>query len=359
MRDRLFGEHALVYGHFNVLEVGASEGRVVVPQPYNEQLLPGNPGWSADGRFCFVWIGTKLQLCAIDVDSSEVRTLTGLRKVRSGWCSSRMEPEPVCHGPGVIHDAEQDRLLFFLEEPCDDAPALPDAWPAPRIRGRLAAVDVTTRSMRMLDGEAWLPDADCWALSLKRQELYLLVNDPTGPTVRVFSIAGKPIRDIPVYGILPGRLVVSPDQRRLLVGADGYAGGWADELEGLPIDGFGLIDLDTGKFVRIAEQGQAPSWSPDGSRIGYLDGCALKIYSVANGAIEVLAWVEARFLGWLSPNFPCGPVWSPDGETLVTNIGWAAGLQVLDVRRRLVMVLDEFEVDWSMSWAPVPHPFSI
>jgi len=106
-----------------------------------------------------------------------------------------------------------------------------------------------------------------------------------------------------------------------------------------------LVELTPGEF-------RTPTWSPDGSRLAYVDasdpaGEFLALYRLDDGSIDVLLQVHGQ----------TAMLWSPDGRTLALAQALGdsphvyAGITLVDVASGTVRTLEDSEVV-SFFWAP-------
>ena len=95
-------------------------------------------------------------------------------------------------------------------------------------------------------------------------------------------------------------------------------------------DGVYVVDAQGGRPVRIAEEGQAPTFSPDGTKVAYFigrnDENQVWIANVdGSDAHEILAH-DAISLG-----APTGMQWSPAGDRLAIGVGASKGSDALAI----------------------------
>jgi WD40 repeat protein len=103
-------------------------------------------------------------------------------------------------------------------------------------------------------------------------------------------------------------LTVAPDGRRLVYPAAkaGVVTLW-------------LHDLRSGETRALpgSEQGAAPFWSPDGSRVGFFAGGQLRMLDLTNGTVSALADAPS----------PRGAAWNPAGDIIFAGLANGALLQ--------------------------------
>jgi Tol biopolymer transport system component len=106
-----------------------------------------------------------------------------------------------------------------------------------------------------------------------------------------------------------------------------------------------LVELTPGEF-------RTPTWSPDGSRLAYVDasdpaGEYLALYRLDDGSIDVMLQVHGQ----------TAMLWSPDGRTLALSQALGdsphvySGITLVDVQSGEVRVVDDSEIV-SFFWAP-------
>lgn len=106
-----------------------------------------------------------------------------------------------------------------------------------------------------------------------------------------------------------------------------------------------LVELVPGEF-------RTPTWSPDGSRLAYVDasdptGEFLSLYRLDDGSIDVLLQVHGQ----------TAMLWSPDGRTLALSQALGdsphvySGITLVDVETGAVRALEDSEIV-SFFWAP-------
>ena len=106
-----------------------------------------------------------------------------------------------------------------------------------------------------------------------------------------------------------------------------------------------IVELTPGEF-------RTPTWSPDGSRLAYIDGSDshgefLAFYRMENGTIDVVQQVQGQTV----------MLWSPDGSTLAVSQALGdsphiySGVTLVDVATGCARVLDDSEIV-SFFWSP-------
>jgi TolB protein len=159
---------------------------------------------------------------------------------------------------------------------------------------------------------AWSPDGKTIAFSrladqsLPIEESTLYLADPDGSHVR-------PLGDVPIRGVSPAW---SPDGRRLAFVSFVDHNGTACPADACPSSGeIYVVNADGTGSARLTTSkadDEHPSWSPDGSRIAFASGFALRSQGHASWLVTVPASGGrptriGRFSGVLDP------VWSPSG----------------------------------------------
>jgi len=156
----------------------------------------------------------------------------------------------------------------------------------------------------------------------------------------------------PIEGIR--RLSLSPNEQTLLVenlkSEDLYGG-----------MGFNLIDIKTFSTIPGPSLGHSASWSPDGRFISYLENGNLWLYDTEKNTSDSVFQRENPYF-MLAYGGQEPPRWSPDGTTLVVNIGgnytvdglFEAPTVLLDFANRIATILPYAE---EICWIPDPHPF--
>ena len=130
-----------------------------------------------------------------------------------------------------------------------------------------------------------------------------------------------------------------------------------------PTDGFintnasiYLIDMETFKIEPLLKNALKPVWSPDGTRIAYLDGVtlSLSIQNLPDGSHQ-----EIISFGPDSESIPGWFSWSPDSKQIAFVQTWSAyansgGIWRADIERESEPIqLTEMEINASnLSWSP-------
>jgi TolB protein len=137
-----------------------------------------------------------------------------------------------------------------------------------------------------------------------------------------------------------GLFVASPDGTAAKRIATAYEAAWSPVDEHLAsVEQKGLwVERGDGTGRRLlARGGYGPSWSPDGSRLAFINA-GLRIISVAGGASKLVPGTTGAG----------GPSWSPDGTQIAYTVD--AGIALLDVstgRIRQVTMLGSGPLRWS------------
>jgi len=140
------------------------------------------------------------------------------------------------------------------------------------------------------------------------------------------STTGVPSSVDTSWSTTPNSMALSPDGRRLAVGAGSTAGGGGDGMN------IWIKQLDAGPFTRLTfgNSDRRPAWSPDGKMVAFLrdSGTTSSVYEhPADGS------GPDRFLARLDRQVQ-EATWSPDGKWLVlrTDNGTRGNADIVGVR---------------------------
>lgn len=163
-----------------------------------------------------------------------------------------------------------------------------------------------------------------------------------GGVVEACTIAGRVVR---AAAVLSGEVTrvgydiacLPPPTGRIAFGrAFGFSGG-----------GLFVINADGTDVGLIANNGGAPSWSPDGSKLAFMqEFSTLAIWEA--GQITPIASLDDCGL----PNTMVGSIaWSPDGNTWLCLVGGRLFTLSVDGAERTQITPDSLTV-WSAAWSP-------
>jgi len=368
-RSEMWPDMALAYngdGQFMVLDGGQRQARLV-----HADGGMSEPAWSADGRTLYAWMGSEGQLTAVDVATGETRSLTSLGKhVWSYEFQEHLDPRPVTCSRGVVEDAAAGRLLLVLREEFNDEVAF---WQRREGRGgtSLVSVNLADATLSELVPKGIMPPLFfSWDVALRRQRIFLIgrtqlaYRPAEGWCVQERDFAGNLIRAIPEPEGRAGKVLVSPDESRLLVERSckpdlGIPQATLDTMSRdeiasvvrSPNGGFVLIDLDSGQVTDGPRSGCEAVWSPDGSRIAYADAWGVGLFDVATGDTEWLVEKapEESSTSWIDL------AWSPDGRRLALSTWDRHFWLMLDLVEREYLLREGRAQH--LIWSRAPRPF--
>ena len=358
IRPTLWGNHSLLgkttYQH-RVLNTGQTNQWIFYRNPWLVDLKSSGPTLSKDGKTCFIWLFAEKQLVGVDINTGQWERLTHLPTRNAHLADPYyriMDPGPVWKEQGVIHDPNQNRLFFLIQEAPNDQVQF---WQKRTNRGGyfIVAVDLDTKNMIYLSGPDKLKGfIHSWDISLKRKEVYIVVSKPE-TIIEVRSLDGILIRTLPMLVGGNSSLHLSPDEHTLLVDKKGS---------------FTLLNLKTNQLIKESSKGYFAQWSPNSQIVTYLNNWQLWFYDVVSQENTLVAYREPaenkRFYGG-GPALRDRPRWSSDGSILAVNIGGGiyednslslldAPTLILDLRNRIATILPHAE---DILLIPHPHPF--
>jgi Tol biopolymer transport system component len=143
---------------------------------------------------------------------------------------------------------------------------------------------------------------------------------------------------------------ISPDGRKLVLSFGHIAPSGRSMVE----ESLQILDLDTGQWKQIADQGYDPLWSPDGRQIIYqARGQKLIAYSLGTGSSFPVCPTISQAAETISYD------WSPDGNKLAIMIGLSMShssivVVSLDAPDDCLDIVSPREFIWSSSpiWSP-------
>ncbi|HEV7595339.1 MAG TPA: protein kinase [Gemmatimonadaceae bacterium] len=153
---------------------------------------------------------------------------------------------------------------------------------------------------------------------------YILANQPdfevVGPTEQITNEPGLEITP-----------ALSPDGRFIA-----YAGGQPAYTT------LFVQQIKGGRPIRLVGGPRAPQWSPDGSRLLYVDSVGLATMPAFGGSVQRLSTPDGLI--------PIGPVWSHDGRSLAYAAGGAIWVANADgtLARKILNSNDPHSVSWSL-----------
>lgn len=359
--DVLWGDHAIVgmgsdnWGGMSVLEPGEAKPRLVVPydKRCREGYASGPPIWSDDGGTCFAWLGGCRQLCAVDTATSTFRPVIHLEHDAESTTSWQRNPEPLRGAPAGFFDPELGAVLAVLADGFGGD-------------GAIVAIDLESRRARTISGKRRLTNLRSWVWCRSREELFYV-----GPMsqVRSCSKIGQPLRSVGQSASAEA-ITLSPDERTLLLaqtrvrpfreGDDDKSAGFAfggpgvKRMSIIREGGFAFVDVDTLAVTPGPTTGHRPGWATDSKRFGYLDDWTIRIGTLDATTSELVATVVPASDNHRGPQYYDAPSWSPDGHTILFNVGEPDCLQVLDLEAHRVMLAEGMS---HPSWAPNARPF--
>ena len=365
VRSILWGEHSIIYyarSNFKVLDVGRSSSWTLHKNSFKSWSRLSGPSLSAKGKTCFLWLDIKEQLTAFDVASGKRKSLTKLPSHIWNYKGDKhLDPQPVWRDRGIVHDLEQNRLIFLIQEESNKDVAF---WQRRSSRGgyQIAAVNPDTSKMTFLSGTNKLKGkAYSWDMSLKRKEMYILVLKDEQLVLEVRALDGQLKRTMPLPEEGAVSLQLSPDEKMLLVEKRRDIRRRGEILGG----GFVLIDLKTNRKIDGPSSGYCGAWSPDGQIVAYLDNWQLWFYDVAKRTNALIAFRESTgSTPESTPPYWERPVWSSDSKMLAVNIGGDyikntnqldAPTLIIDLQRQYAMIFQDYARD--ICWIPNPRPF--
>lgn len=155
----------------------------------------------------------------------------------------------------------------------------------------------------------WSPDGNLIAFGVPQTSVINPTQSAAGSEVWILTVANRAITVLP--DLLATDLEFSPDSSVLgIASGDVYDGNYGEALADNRIH---LYELASGT-MRILESTRSRAgsftWSPDGGRIAYQGSGGLRLIDTATEEERVLTAPYATLHG-------IGPVWSPDGESIV------------------------------------------
>ena len=102
--------------------------------------------------------------------------------------------------------------------------------------------------------------------------------------------------------------------------------------------GIWVASIATGRLRRVAKRGCCPDWSPDGTKIAYVDiNFAGRVPQASLRVIPAAGGASTRLLSGLG-NTLGNPLWSPDSRRVALPAGTLRGLAIVDVSTRRTVV---------------------
>src|SRR6185369_4969108 len=204
--------------------------------------------------------------------------------------------------------------------------------------------------------ESWSPDSRSIAILLQgKDELHLEVASVDRPGRTTLVDRGAPLfwswspRASYLAVHTGGSSSIYEDARLSVFQVGGDApinqGAGASNRQGAGVPIRKLVELTPGEF-------RTPTWSPDGSRLAYVDasdpaGEYLALYRLDDGSIDVMLQVHGQ----------TAMLWSPDGRTLALSQALGdsphvySGITLVDVETGDARIVDDTEIV-SFFWAP-------
>ena len=370
--ENLWPDTALVYRREYAiwsLDGGARTPRLVHEFPRPEWHRMSAPTWSQDEATYFVWLHQTEQLVGIDARTGHKQSLLVLPTHSGIEFRPHPDPHAVWRRQGVVEDAPNGRLLQLVQEESNDDVAFWQRSPERKGGHRLLSIPIDGGVAIPLTGEEQLPgEVFYWDLALNRGELYTVVRRDDLTSLEVRSLEGDHLRSIELPFRWVGGIVLSPDERWLLIERRYRPGREVESqsLDGLSREGlaqriadsnggFVLYDIQRQTFREGPDGGHQCAWSPDSEQVAVLDSWTLSLFDLRSGTSRVIAAQEPDEPGNVSPGYWERPVWSRDGRRLAVRLAHDPTL-LLDFHRREFMLYDVYVED--ATWSPVPVPFA-
>ena len=296
------------------------------------------PLWAPDGtRFVYWAIPTDPTTCGCGPDSAGAVRRLMLVDMRDPAAPRTSTLTTVSNAARTRVSWAPDSRRLVVGDVIDDSPVVVvvDTQTLGRIRvGPTDSFD-----------PAWSPDGRHIAFARGHADLALrglYVMDPDGSNARLLS--AMPSRgagfQVPVWSPSSDRLAFAAET----AGPDPFQKDiWVVGLDG-------SHRRSTSRTIPADEQ--APEWSPDGTRIGYvrmIAGSSLRFHVVASASDGTDQAVMPEVVG------PMTAAWSPDGtRILAVELGAAAGggdrVIAIDIATRAAVVLSDGHPDGPASW---------
>ena len=354
VRKTMWDDAAILYRadrrDLRILRPGAGDSEVLWEYPAEGWSLVSGPTLSSDRQTAWLWLDSKSQLNALDLQS---RRLSQLFYNAPGSAIGPSDGEksyrPVYRRKGVVEDAQERALIFMIK-----SSGL--SWRGDN-ETAMSLVSLSLDSGELSTLAANLPNVHSWDFSAEEKVLYTI----TRPKQRLRfteqrlieqrNMDGAVRKVFPRVQGLAESLALSPDERTLLVGRrygvkavlpdksmDDLDASESEHLRQNRWGGFALLDIESCRVREGPERGCEVSWRPDGAQIGFADGWRLCLWDVPNASVAtvILGEDSASDGAWHTWQ---DLAWSEDGRRLAVTAGTLPVMLMLDFVSKECMVI--------------------